>query len=388
MLLTITVIAITSALALLWIVYQGIFLNRKIPILEGPAAATGGEFVSIIVPARNEAADIIPCLETLVAQDYRDREIIVVNDNSEDATGDLVRQFAGLHPEVRLVDGRPLEKGWIGKTFAMSQGVAAARGRLLAFVDADARHAPSELSTAVARFRQDGLAILSILPFLDAGSFWERVVYPFVAEIFLLSLPFEKVNDPRSDVVLANGQFLLTSRDFLDRIGGLESIKGNILDDVSLARKAKDHGERAALFYGPTLLHLRMYDSLANMIKGWSRSFYRGFLLSYHALMLWPVTLALLILFVGPLVFPIAVIGCPLPVPVRVFTFAPLALELCFTLWKRARFGWQPASSWSEPLAACIYVVIVVTSFVRTTLQIGVEWRGRSYYTRDHGGGP
>jgi chlorobactene glucosyltransferase len=375
-------ISVVSVLALIWIGYQIVFLRMKIPSLEASPPASGEDLVSIVLPARNEEGNIIPCLETLVGQDYTNREIIVVNDNSEDSTGKLVERFAERRPEVKLVNGKPLEKGWIGKTYALSQGVERAAGRLLLFVDADTRHAPAALSTAVAAFKRDGCSILSMLPHLDSGSFWERVINPFIAEMFLVSMPFEKVNDRRSDIVLANGQFLLTSRDFLDGIGGLAAIRENILDDIALARMAKKSGRGISLYYGAKYLHVRMYDSLRATFKGWSKNFYRGFALNFHPVLILPAALAILAVYVLPLVLPLALFALPMRAAARILTFAPLALEIACTLWKRALYRLEPGSSWSMPIAAAIYIAIIITSTVKTTLGIGVDWKGRSYYKK------
>jgi chlorobactene glucosyltransferase len=375
-------VGVTLLLGCVWIVYHIAFVRTRVPWLRGAPDQEPDELVTIIVPARNEEANIVACLETLVAQDYTRKEIIVVDDGSQDATAELVSEFAASHPEVRLVCGNPLEDGWIGKTFALSQGVAAARGEIFVFVDADTRFRPSLLRTALERFKADAGAILSLLPHIDSPGFWERVVNPFVAEMFLVSMPFDKVNDPSSRIALSNGQFLMTTRSFLDDIGGLASIRDNILDDIALARKAKSAGRRVSLYYGAEYLHVRMYDSLRSVFMGWSKNFYRGFALNYPPILIVGVVAALLCVYVAPLIFPLAVLLLPLAAATKVAAFAPLAIEILSTWWKRARYGLNPDSAWTIPVGAAIYIAIVVNSTIRTVSGIGVQWKGRSYYKR------
>ncbi len=369
-----------------WLLYHVKFIFTRIPLLKDIEAkhSEEKELVSIIVPARNEENNIIPCLESLVGLEYGNKEIIVVNDRSEDMTEELVRNFMKEHSEVKLVNGRELEPGWIGKTFALSQGLREARGNLVLFTDADTRHSPENLSLAVRKLESGNTAVVSVLPFLMAIGFWEKVIQPFVAEMFLVSMPFDKVNDLHSRVVLCNGQFFLTYRKIIEEVGGLESIKENILDDIALARKIKDRGHGIYLCYGEKLFTVRMYTKLGEIINGWSKNFYRGFTLNYPGIMVIPAVIILLFFYVLPVFLPIIAILLHAPYTFTLFSFLPLSIEVVSTFFKRRKYGMYPETAWTIPLGALLYSYIMINSTLRTVLGIGVKWKGRSYYRKDN----
>ncbi|MCD6122177.1 MAG: glycosyltransferase [Spirochaetales bacterium] len=341
------------------------------------------ELISIIVPARDEEKNIIPCLETLVKQNFTAKEIIVVNDGSSDKTEELVKKFIENNPEVRLINGKPMPDGWIGKTYALSQGLENAAGNYVLFTDADSRHKPHALSTVFKKLINDKAAVLSILPFLESVTFWEKVIQPFVGEMFLVSMPFKKVNDMNSKVVLCNGQFLLTRKDVIESIGGLAAIKGNILDDIAFARLVKDSKRKISLYYGGDLFSVRMYSGLKDILNGWSKNFYRGFTLNYHELMIIPAVLAILLLFILPFLLPIFAVILPGFTLLRLsISLLPMFIEVAITYLKRKKHNIYPETSWTIGIAAFFYIYIMIVSTVRTVFGIGVKWKGRSYYKK------
>jgi chlorobactene glucosyltransferase len=172
-------------------------LARKTPSLEEHPAVDDGPLVSVIVPARNEAATITTVITSVLATSYRNVELIVVDDRSTDATADLVRELARGDPRLRLVPGSELPPDWYGKPWACHQGALAAAGDILLFTDADTRHAPALLGHAVSTLRATGADLLTVAPEQQCLSFWERIVMPQVWLLLGLRYHPDTVNHAR-----------------------------------------------------------------------------------------------------------------------------------------------------------------------------------------------
>ena len=234
-------------------------------------------FVSIIVPARNEEGNIRQCLESLLQLDYPAFEIIVVNDRSRDGTGSVVKEFVRRDPRVRQVNGERLKQGWLGKSHAVHQGVQAARGEWLLFVDADTWHHPKGLSASMDRILRENVDMLSLYPHFVCKSFWEKVIQPAVGRMILIAGPMMFVNSRKRIFrifFMAIGQFILIRRSAYEAVGGHEAIRDRVTEDVELAKRVKGAGYHLQFLYGIDVLHTRMYTTFSDLWHGWSRSFY------------------------------------------------------------------------------------------------------------------
>ncbi|MGA7381145.1 MAG: glycosyltransferase, partial [Terriglobales bacterium] len=222
--------------------------------------------VSVIVPARNEEECLRACLGSLVGQAGVGFEVVVVDDGSTDRTREIAESFAG----VQVVDAGPLPAGWSGKNNALTAGVRHAKGEWLLFTDADTVHRPGSLARAMAEARAQGAALLSYSPEQEVHGFWERAVMPVIfAELAGRYRPAE-VSDPRSAV--ANGQYLLISREAYDAVGGHAAIAGDLLEDVALARAVKRSGRKIFFRYGGEAVRTRMYRSFSQLREGWTKN--------------------------------------------------------------------------------------------------------------------
>jgi glycosyltransferase involved in cell wall biosynthesis len=230
--------------------------------------------VSAILPARDEEDNLARCLASLSAQDYSNLEIIVVNDRSTDRTGQIAQTAAERDPRIRVLKIERLPAGWTGKTHALQQAAKRARGAWFWFMDADTDHAPESLSTLMEYARVEGASLVSLLPELRCESFWEKVVQPLAGITLMQSFPLNVVNDDRSRLAFANGQYILIERPAYLAAGGHEAVKDRFVEDIALARQVKGLGLpiRVALTRG--LVTCRMYSSLAELVRGWSRIFY------------------------------------------------------------------------------------------------------------------
>ncbi len=247
---------------------------------------TDPPLVSVIVPARNEETNIGHCLDSLLAQSYANREILIVDDRSEDTTAEVVRRCQEQHPEVRLIQVDELPPGWTGKTHALAQAADQAEGDWLLFVDADTRLHQHNLANAVGYARNHNLDILTLLARAECGTFWERTLQPLLGSMLMIRFPLAAVNAPRRRLAFANGQYILISRSCYDRLGGHEAVRGELLEDIALARQAREEGCALALLYGFRAARVRMYGTLREMWRGWRRIYIHAFGRSIPSLLL------------------------------------------------------------------------------------------------------
>ncbi len=248
------------------------------PLLEKSKGAEDGQkpFISIVVPMRNEEPNLGRCLEGLLNQDYKNYEIIAVDDRSTDNTLALLKEIARNHKRLSVIEGGELPEGWIGKNFAIKQGVLRARGEYLLFIDADTRAEPELLSSSLAYLRKQGLDMLSLVPFQEVESFWERVVQPIVFIAISSAYPSDRVNDPASEQASACGQFILVSRRAYEAVGGHEAIRDKIVEDFELAKLLKQNGYRIGIADGRKLIRTRMYRDMGEIWEGWTKNIFPG----------------------------------------------------------------------------------------------------------------
>ncbi len=353
---------------------------------ELPAAARrleGRGLVSVIVPARNEAANIETCVRSLVQADHVDFEIIVVDDRSEDGTAVIARSIApGRARRLLVVPGAELPEGWLGKPWACAQGAAAAEGDLLLFTDADTQHGPDLLARAVLGVEEENADLLTVMGHQILGSFWERVVQPQIFVLMLFRYPRleSMAANARWRDAIANGQYMLFTRAAYQAVGGHESVRDEVAEDLALAQRVKRSGMRLRIRSAQSDLSTRMYRSLGQMIEGWSKNLVMGGLQSVPP-WLRPVTLpASLATGIGLwIVPPVALIASLLGVGgAGLFAWSLTATALSVVIWTIfGRFMKVPAGyGLLYPLGASIGTYIFVRSWVKGR---HVEWKGRRY---------
>ncbi len=217
--------------------------------------------VSAILPARDEEANIADAVASLAAQPEL-AEIIVVDDQSADATPEILAALAAHLPRLRVARTGNLPGGWVGKNYAAAMGARAASlaNRWLLFTDADTRHMPGSLSTALQMADQHRAALVSFSPEQQMDTFWERALMPIVFCRLERRFSFDRVNDPDLPDAAANGQYLLIRRDAYDAVGGHAAVRGLALEDLALARLVKSAGYRIWFGPGQGIARTRMYS--------------------------------------------------------------------------------------------------------------------------------
>jgi hypothetical protein len=237
-----------------------------------PAAAPGPPLprVSLLVPARDEADRLPDLLPGLLAQPAT--EILVLDDESHDGTAEVVRRAAATDNRLKLLTGAPVPPGWVGKNWACQQLADAATGDLLVFCDADVRLRPGALNATWEQIRREDAAVFSVFPRQYAGTLGERLLVPLIDETLLAFLPHRLLDLPVPSAATANGQFLAFRRQAYLAVGGHRAVAGQIVEDVALARLARQSGLTLGLALGGSLVGARMYDSYGSAVRGLGKS--------------------------------------------------------------------------------------------------------------------
>lgn len=238
--------------------------------------------VAVIIPARNEEANIGPCLDTVLAQDLPGVRCFVLDDGSTDRTPEILSRYAD-RVTVLKGGGGSLPEGWLGKPWACQRAAEAALAsepapEWLLFIDADVRLNPRALSASLGYSLKHNLMMLSGFGNLIMVSFWEQVMQPMIAGLIVAGNPVDRVNDPerRPARPLANGQFILLHRDAWEAVGGHRAVAGDVLDDVGMATAVTGKGLAYHLVFMRSLFECRMYDSFGAVWEGWTKNLYAG----------------------------------------------------------------------------------------------------------------
>jgi len=232
--------------------------------------------VSVIVPARNEERNIQACVSSLVRQDYARFEIIVVNDHSEDRTEEILAELKRGHPELVVIHPPALPAGWLGKNWACHQGYGHARGELLLFIDADTQHAPPSLGKAVAGLLREKADFLTAILFLTSLSVAEKLIQPLLTCMIYAVFPFALMRRKKLPLpAYAHGAYMLFRREAYDSIGGHAAIRNNVFDDLTLAGNVRRAGLRTLVVNGAGSICCRMYTSMGEIFRGYSKNLFR-----------------------------------------------------------------------------------------------------------------
>ena len=347
---------------------------------------TNAPLISVCVPARNEERNIRACVEAILAQDYPNFEVIVLEDRSTDATSEILHSLAAQNSKLKVISGSELPKGWAGKPHALVQASAAARGAWLCFVDADTFLAPTTLSSCYAKALETGADMFTIMTFQIMGSFWEKVVMPIVMTALSVGFSPRKVNDPKSKDAIANGQFILIKRSVYNAIGGHESVKDQIVEDKAISEQVKWNGYRLIVANGYSVAGTRMYTSLPEMWEGWTKNIYLG--LSDRP------SLRLLGAF-GAFVLLVAALILPIWPPLGIYWYLHGGGVLALTVILESLILWAiviyarlqvaigmriaPWYAFTLPLGAAVFAAMMFTSTWRIISGKGVAWKGRIY---------
>ena len=338
--------------------------------------------VTAVIPARNEAASITAVIAALAKQDYPGEfSGITVDDHSEDATAELARKASigsGGASRLQVISAPDLAPGWTGKLWALNSGVAAAENsstEFFWFTDADVVHAPDTLRRLVARAQHGNLDLTSLMVLLESRTLAERLLIPAFLYFFLMLYPPRWIASPRAKTAGAAGGCILLRRTALKRIGGLASIRNEIIDDCSLARAVKRSGGEIWMGLTRASRSLRSYSGFAEIRDVIARTAFTQ--LRYSALQLLGTLIGLVITFLVP----VALTFAPNP---RIWLPALLAWCIMTASFLPTITFYRLGPLWapSLPLSAIFYSYATLLSAVRYRQGRGAQWKGRSQASR------
>jgi chlorobactene glucosyltransferase len=336
-------------------------------------------FISVLVPARDEEANIAACLDSLQKQDYPNYEIVVLDDNSSDNTGAIVADIAGSDSRVRPLRGEPLPEGWTGKSFACYQLAKQACGSWLLFVDADTTHAPHVLRSALAQALRLNSSLLSGFPRQLANSLPQKMAMPVLYFIILTWFPLwwlQRAKEPKPS--LAIGQFLLLPREEYWRIGGHEAVKSRILEDVWLGVEISRRGGRQVAVDLSPAVSCNMYHNMGTMMEGFIKWVYSVASLS-------PIVLTLMMsaayfFYLAPFYHLwrelFVVMG---PIGLRAVVISQVGVILFMRWLVDSRFKAPFISAFLHPLGLSFLFLAAFCAVFRRAVGAGVRWKERLY---------
>jgi hypothetical protein len=360
-------IALLAAVALAPMLVIAAWNLAASPRLHGWEPRTTGRLVSVLVPARDEAATLRVLIPALLRSRYHPLEIVILDDASRDETRAVASAYAAADARVRVVEGRDLPRGWTGKNWACHQLSRHARADILIFCDADVTPGPDAVGRTVAAL--EGAGALTALPRDVPGSWLERGVIPLITKLPIATLlPLTLVRRSASPALSAgNGQWFAWRRAAYERAGGHLAVSGDALEDVRLARRAKAAGVTLVAVPAPRDLAIRMYRSPAALREGFTKNLYP--LLGARGASL----LGGVVLFWTACVLPLIV---PLLPGAGSFDLIPLAMLVAVRSATAVLFGEQPTGVLLHPVGAPIATWLALESWRRHRAGT-VTWKRR-----------
>jgi hopene-associated glycosyltransferase HpnB len=356
---------------------RGFFwLARERDDRNQPAPPATWPSVIAVVPARNEADVITRSVGSLLAQDYPgDFRVILIDDQSEDGTAEAARATAvelGQDGRLELVRGQSLPKGWVGKMWAVDQGVgraSVAAPVYLLLTDADIGHSPDNLRHLVARAEAGRLALVSLMARLSTQTLAEKMLIPAFVFFFDMLFPFAWVNDPRSKVAAGAGGCMLVRREALEAAGGIASIRDAIIDDCALATRLKRQGP---IWLGLThrAESLRPYGSIEEIGRMVSRSAYAQ--LNYSPWLLAGTVVGMVLTYLAPWA---ALFGHG---AMKVLGYAAYLMMILSFLPMLRYYRVSPLWAFALPLMGAHYTRFTIQSAVQVWRGKGGMWKGRA----------
>lgn len=280
-----------------WLVFAALALygltgRKPLSPAQNLHPMTGAPLVSILIPARNEAHRILAqSVCSVLAQDYRHLEVIVVNDRSTDATESILRSITQTDERLHVINGVEPPAGWLGKPYALQQALDASRGAWVLMIDADMVLEKETVRIAIGRALAGSYDVLTLMPYFETKSFWERVFTPAWMLVLLGAYPFAILNHLKMKQALAFGGFMLVRRQALARVGDFAAVRADIVEDVRLAELLKGSGARYRIEHAPNLIRTRMQSDLREVWDFLSRGMFAG--------MRYSLVLAALYIFTG-----------------------------------------------------------------------------------------
>ena len=343
--------------------------------------------VSIILPARNEEDFIRECLDSLINQDYPNYEIIVIDDSSNDSTGEIISEYAKKNSKIIPVTAKPKPDGWMGKNWACMEGYQKATGELLLFTDADTKHSENVMSLAVAQLHSFNLDALSAIPKMVTFDFWTNITLPMISTFLHTRFSALNVNNPSKKTGYFFGSFFIMKKETYEKVGMHEGVKHEIIEDGALGKKVKESGHKMRMVRGDHLIDAvwaRDKGTLWNALKRLmvplylqNRKIAIGIFFAVLFLLFIPFPiLATSIMSPSENISAKILFGTSLISSILIYTGAAIEVKMGLKL--------RIIYALFAPLGSLTVVLGFLSGLIQAKGTSAVTWRGRSYSMKDH----
>jgi glycosyltransferase involved in cell wall biosynthesis len=343
--------------------------------------------VSIILPARNEEDFIRECLDSLINQDYPNYEIIVIDDSSNDSTGEIISEYAKKNSKIIPVTAKPKPDGWMGKNWACMEGYQKATGELLLFTDADTKHSENVMSLAVAQLHSFNLDALSAIPKMVTFDFWTNITLPMISTFLHTRFSALNVNNPSKKTGYFFGSFFIMKKETYEKVGMHEGVKHEIIEDGALGKKVKESGHKMRMVRGDHLIDAvwaRDKGTLWNALKRLMVPLYLqngkiaiGIFFAVLFLLFIPFPiLATSIIFPSENISAKILFVTSLISSILIYTGATIEVKMGLRL--------RIIYALFAPLGSLTVVLGFLSGLIQAKGTSAVSWRGRSYSMKDH----
>lgn len=375
------IIAATYLLFTLFVYVRNIFEFKSLEkAIQQPENQNPSPLVSICIPARNEERVIERCISSAMKQDYPNFEILVLDDQSEDKTPDILKKLSEIVNNLKHFEGKPKPDGWLGKPWACQQLSEQAKGEILVFIDADVWLEEHAISKAVNNLSHSD--VITVWPKQQLKTFWEKVVIPIVYYGLYTLLPSKYVEEtpkwlPQNlrnkyghEFAAACGQFIAFNRTAYNKINGHAAVKDKVLDDVELAKEVKRQSLKLIMYEGHHSVNCRMYHSNNEIFNGLRKNFFVGF--GNNTLLFLAMAALQIIVYVLPWI--ILITGTPL---LQWYAGILILITLLQRWYLDFKYKWNPLFSLLHPIAILWYEVLAVRCLWDYYTGSKPDWKGR-----------
>ena len=371
-------------LSLMNSMYQSFTRTPFLDIFENKS--TSNPRVSIILPARNEENYISECLETLSVQDYKDFEIIAIDDSSEDKTGEIIEKFAKENSKIIHVTAREKPQNWMGKNWACMEGFKKAKGNLILFTDADTKFKKNVITLAVSHLQSENLDALTVIPRLRCIDKITKITLPMLSTFLHSRYSALNVNNPEKKVGYFFGSFFVIKRKVYEEIGTHEKVKQEIIEDGALGKITKESGYALKMVRGEHLIEALYSRSSKEMWNGLKRLMVP----LYHQNSSSAIGVFFAVLFI---LF--------MPIPLLTYSIIAFELNLSFTtllissiistitifsasiMETKMGLNLSIVNSIFAPVGSIIVVLGFLSGILQANKSTAVSWRGRKYSVKE-----
>ena len=343
--------------------------------------------VSIILPARNEEKYLVKCLDSLIDQDYQNYEIVVIDDSSEDATREIIAEYAKKNSKIIHVSANSKPEGWIGKNWACMEGYRQATGELLLFTDADTKHSKQVISLSVSHLLSLKLDALSAIPRLLTFDFLTKVSLPMISTFLHTRFSALNVNNPKKKAAYFFGSFFIITKKTYEQVGMHEGVKHEIIEDGALGKKVKEAGYKMKIVRGDYLIDAVWARDASTLWHALKRLMIPLYLQS-KKIAIGSFLAALFLLFIP---FPIFAIVNFIPIeslPTKMlYVSAAIASTLIYTgAVIEVKIGLKLKIIYAlfAPIGGLVVTLGFLTGLIQANGSSSVSWRGRNYSMKDH----